>query len=198
MPHRERALQITRALEALRVPSAVIDRGGRFRWLNRGAADFLGERVDQPLSAVIAPEDRRPVREHFARKLEGKTDSKAYAMTVISSGGERVRVRVSSVPFWEGDRIAGVFGIAWPVDESVVEAALAPSLTVRQHETLALLAEGLGTAAIAERLGIAEETARNHIRGLLGALGAHSRLEAVVEGHRLGLVHPRAQPRRPD
>ena len=102
------------------------------------------------------------------------------------------------MPFWEGDRIAGVFGIAWPADDSALETTPAASLTVRQNEALALLAEGLGTAAIAERLGVAEETARNHIRGLLGALGVHSRLEAVVEGQRLGLVHPRVQPRRPD
>src|SRR5215217_3285189 len=106
MPHRERALQITRALEALRVPSAVIDRGGRFRWLNRGAADFLGDRVGQSFSAVVAPEDRSLAREHFDRKLDGETDPTTYAMTLIASNGERVLVSVSSVPYWEGDRIA--------------------------------------------------------------------------------------------
>jgi DNA-binding CsgD family transcriptional regulator len=194
MQQREQALYITRALEALRVPSAAVDRDGRIRWLNRGATELVGDRVGEPFPAVIAPEDRRVACDNFSRKLAGEADSSTYAVTLLALGGERVRVRVSSVPFWEGDRIAGAFGIAWPVRLSGPSVAAAPSLTGRQRQTLALLAEGLGTAAIAERLGIAEETARNHIRGLLGALCVHSRLEAVVEAHRLGLV----QPRRPD
>jgi DNA-binding NarL/FixJ family response regulator len=53
-----------------------------------------------------------------------------------------------------------------------------------------LLAEGLETPEIARRLGVAEETARNHIRALLRATGAHSRLEAVLIGMRLGAVAP--------
>jgi two-component system, NarL family, nitrate/nitrite response regulator NarL len=70
-------------------------------------------------------------------------------------------------------------------------AGTAPELTARQYETLALLADGLGTPDIAARLGIAEETARNHIRALLRQLDVHSRLEAVVRAYRLGLLNPR-------
>jgi DNA-binding NarL/FixJ family response regulator len=55
---------------------------------------------------------------------------------------------------------------------------------------LHLLGEGLETADIAKRLGIADETARNHIRALLRATGAHSRLEAVVMGMRMGVLDP--------
>ena len=64
-------------------------------------------------------------------------------------------------------------------------------LTPRQLETLQLLGEGLETKGIAERLGVAEETARNHIRAVLRVLEVHSRLEAVVAGLRLGLLRPR-------
>ena len=199
MPHRERAVHITRALEALRVPSAVIDRGGRVRWLNRGATDVVGACVGEPFAAVIAPEDLEVARDHFARKLGGEADSTTYTITLIAKGGERVPVRVSSVPFWEDGEIVGVFGIAWPVrragaGEPCAEQPAAPGLTSRQQETLELLADGLGTVELAQRLGVAEETARNHVRALLGALGVHSRLEAVVQVYRLGLV----QPRRPD
>jgi PAS domain S-box-containing protein len=186
MPHRA---QITNALEALRVPLAVVDRGGRLRWLNRGATDVVGDRVGEPFSAVIAPEDRETACSYFARKVEGAAESTTYSMTLIAKGGERVPVRVSSVPLWEDDEIVGVFGIAWPVGLGG-DGPAAPALTARQHETLELLADGLGTAEIAQRLGVAEETARNHVRALLGALGVHSRLEAVVRGYRLGLVQP--------
>jgi DNA-binding CsgD family transcriptional regulator len=64
----------------------------------------------------------------------------------------------------------------------------AASLTARQREVLVLLGEGLSTAAIAARLGLSKETVRNHVRAVLQELGAHSRLEAVVEARRRGLL----------
>lgn len=61
-------------------------------------------------------------------------------------------------------------------------------LSGRQHEVLELLAAGIPAREIAVRLGIAEATARNHIRHLLRKLGCHSQLEAVAVAHRAGLV----------
>jgi DNA-binding CsgD family transcriptional regulator len=51
-----------------------------------------------------------------------------------------------------------------------------------------LLGEGASTEMIAQRLGIARETARNHIRAVLRELNARTRLEAVVEAHARGLL----------
>jgi DNA-binding NarL/FixJ family response regulator len=50
------------------------------------------------------------------------------------------------------------------------------------------LASGQSTEAMAHALGVSKETVRNHVRGLLAGLGVHSRLEAVMRGHELGLV----------
>jgi DNA-binding CsgD family transcriptional regulator len=61
-------------------------------------------------------------------------------------------------------------------------------LTPRQRETLAMLGEGVTTRELMHRLGVSRETARNHIRGVLQALGAHSRLEAVTNARHLGLI----------
>lgn len=61
-------------------------------------------------------------------------------------------------------------------------------LTPRQAEVLQLFGEGLSTAAIASRLGVAVEPARNHIRAVLRGLGVHSRLEAVSESLERGLL----------
>ncbi len=55
----------------------------------------------------------------------------------------------------------------------------ARSLTAREREILRLLANGLRSAAIAEKLCISHTTVRNHIQHILAKLGAHSRLEAV-------------------
>ncbi len=61
-------------------------------------------------------------------------------------------------------------------------------LTPRQRQVLGLLADGVPAKTIAARLGIAEVTVRNHIRGILVELGCHSQLEAVAEGRRRGLL----------
>jgi DNA-binding CsgD family transcriptional regulator len=61
-------------------------------------------------------------------------------------------------------------------------------LTLRQRQVLQLLAAGLSTERIARELGITRNTVRNHIRAILLELRSTSRLAAVSEGRRLGLL----------
>ena len=60
-------------------------------------------------------------------------------------------------------------------------------LTRRELEVLRVVADGLGTAAAAERLRITRTTVRNHVQNILAKLGVHSRLQAVAYAarHRL-------------
>jgi len=62
------------------------------------------------------------------------------------------------------------------------------TLSRRQREVLELLADGLSARQIAERLGIAETTARNHIHALLCRLGCHSQLQAVAVARQTHLI----------
>ncbi len=55
-----------------------------------------------------------------------------------------------------------------------------PDLTRRELQILRMVAEGLRTQAIAEKLNISEATVRNHVQNILTKLEAHSRLEAVA------------------
>ena len=64
----------------------------------------------------------------------------------------------------------------------------ADELTEREREVLALVAEGLPNAAIAERLVVSVHTVRNHIASLSAKLGAHSKLEALSIAVRQGLL----------
>jgi DNA-binding NarL/FixJ family response regulator len=64
----------------------------------------------------------------------------------------------------------------------------AAALTAREQETLVLLADGAGTVEISERLGVARNTARNHVQRVLEKLGARSKLEAVAIARREGLI----------
>ena len=72
--------------------------------------------------------------------------------------------------------------------ESAAHRKIVEPLTTRELEVLRLLASGTSTAAAAEALGISTATLRAHVQAVLRKLGAHSRLEAVAEAARLGLV----------
>jgi DNA-binding NarL/FixJ family response regulator len=68
----------------------------------------------------------------------------------------------------------------------------APLLTDREREILVLLSEGKSSEEITTRLVIAQHTTRTHIRNLMQKLNVHSRLQAVAEAVRLGLIEPPA------
>jgi pimeloyl-ACP methyl ester carboxylesterase/DNA-binding CsgD family transcriptional regulator len=54
------------------------------------------------------------------------------------------------------------------------------SLTSRERDVLARLAEGMSNGQIAESLYISEKTVRNHVTNILDKLGVHSRARAIV------------------
>ena len=61
-------------------------------------------------------------------------------------------------------------------------------LTPRELQVLAMLAEGMSNSAIAGSLSVSTNTVRNHVQSVIEKLGAHSKLEAVTEAIRQGLV----------
>lgn len=67
-------------------------------------------------------------------------------------------------------------------------ARMVESLSPREIEVLALLAEGASNKAIAFRLGISEHTVKFHVTSVMAKLNAGSRTEAVTLGIRQGLI----------
>jgi DNA-binding NarL/FixJ family response regulator len=65
---------------------------------------------------------------------------------------------------------------------------VAAEFTSRELEVLKLLAEGLDTAGMSHRLGIAPHTIEWHVRNLIEKLKVHSKLQAVIAAARLGLI----------
>jgi DNA-binding NarL/FixJ family response regulator len=62
------------------------------------------------------------------------------------------------------------------------------TLSARQREILQMLADGMQTDAVAERLGLSTETVRTHTKRILAKLEASTRTQAVAIGIRHGLI----------
>jgi len=72
--------------------------------------------------------------------------------------------------------------------QTLRDAGFDEPLTPREIQVLELLAEGLPNKAIAERLGISDQTAKFHVASISGKLGAANRTDAVRRAVRRGLI----------
>jgi len=70
-------------------------------------------------------------------------------------------------------------------------APIEEPLTKREKEVLELLADGLTDRQIAGQLCIAESTAKNHVRSILGKLDVSNRTQAAIEAIERGLLKGR-------
>ena len=175
------------ALEDVNVPAYAVDRFGIIRWINSAAKKLVGDVRGRQQSSVVVPEHAREAKESFLRKMMGTEKSTEGTVVVTGPDGERVQVEISSAPLHEGHRIVGVFGLVRHRTKSAPPQPH-PHLTPRQNQVLHLLAHGHSTSQIAAELHLSVDTVRNHIRRMLRALGAHSRIEALAVAHREGIL----------
>lgn len=68
------------------------------------------------------------------------------------------------------------------------KSTVVSELSDREIEVLKLIADGLSNKEIAEKLFIAEGTAKNHVSNILSKLEARDRAQAVARAKELGLV----------
>jgi DNA-binding NarL/FixJ family response regulator len=71
---------------------------------------------------------------------------------------------------------------------STALSGLNETLTPREMQVAALLAEGLPNKAIAARLGVSDQTVKFHVSSICGKLGASNRTEAVRLAVRGGII----------
>jgi PAS domain S-box-containing protein len=188
-------------VEGLTVPASLHDTNGVFVSINAGAekasgltrAHWVGRHFLEP----VPPDARRHVEGQFMRAIE-TGEPTHFETPFVDAGGHLRWTRAQHLPLSEDGEIIGVLILAWDAREPAYETVspgLRPQLTPRQREILDLIAAGRSTEEIARELTLAPDTVRNHLRNLLRELDAHSRVEAVANAQRLGLLA--ARPLRP-
>ncbi len=151
-----------RYLRAGLVPAAarlqLLSSSGERKWVSVSPMVVSGILKDAPLLVHLF--DEASEAEHFSSAKESVSDA------LVAGGAEILSHHPADLP----------------------SQSEAQSLTRRELEILRLVALGKDAPSIAAELGISRHTVRNHIRNLRHKLNATTKLDAVVQGIRLGIL----------
>jgi DNA-binding NarL/FixJ family response regulator len=144
-----------------------------------------------------APGDTESMLLQLARRLESPVvvftaDGGARQLSDALKAGVKGYVRKDSPP---EDLIRaiqaalrGEFYIDPALSSTIVLEEGDRTLTARQREILQMLADGMQTDAVAQKLGLSTETVRTHTKRILAKLDADTRTQAVAIGIRNGMI----------
>jgi two-component system nitrate/nitrite response regulator NarL len=141
-------------------------------------------------SKVVVLTGVRDPEEHHAAMRQGAMGvvNKETSVDMLLKAIERVHAG----ELWLNRHMTAklVTGMRRDLDTPKPAAAADPSaqLTSREHEIIALVAEGLKNKQIADRLCISEATVRHHLTSILKKLDVSDRLELLIYAYQNNLV----------
>jgi DNA-binding CsgD family transcriptional regulator len=169
------------------------------RWVtgNAAACDLLGiPREEIPwrtMDDFTAPSERKRLEEQWGAFLASGGAEGWYQLYVPDRGPVPVEFSATAnvlparhlsvfIPPDEVDPAESRSTLAreTPWAPVVVEGSGRLQLSEREREVMTLVASGLQSGEIAERLFLSPETVKSHVHNALGKLGAHTRAHAVA------------------
>jgi DNA-binding NarL/FixJ family response regulator len=154
--------------------------------LDGGEDDLLSElaaRADSaPAVVLLAPEATALAPEALRTGVRAVLGADAAAPEILAA----VQAVAAGLTVLHPEVLEGLLSSLPP--PAIRPLPATQTLTPRELEVLAMLAEGLGNKIIARRLAISEHTVKFHLGSIFGKLGVSSRTEAVTLGARQGLI----------
>jgi PAS domain S-box-containing protein len=190
-------LRLRMAFEQSRNPMLIADDQRRWVTGNDAACELLGiAREGIPwyrMDDFTPPSERQKLEEQWQELLASGGAEGWYQLYVPNRGPVPVEfsatanvlpARHLSVFIPADEASHGQAGDA-PAHEAawrpvMVESSGQSPLTDREREVMTLVASGLQSAVIAERLFLSPETVKSHVQNAMGKLGAHTRAHGVA------------------
>lgn len=167
-------------------PIVLLDEDRRIVDLNGPALSLLGvedkrELVGKSIEESIRPEEREQAVRDWDTSLH--TGEYTGSRVLVRADGTEVPIDFAARLADIGDRRLAMYVVAANNPAYKPSARLADQLPLRsrEREVVTLIALGLDTAEIAERLYISPSTVRTHVRNAMARLGAHTRAQLVAK-----------------
>lgn len=143
-------------------------------WLIRPYLSSVRERLRSRREPLRAPTLPRHAAEEAEPSYNERPDTKEPAPSYTALVRSQVEPSTPSAPL--------------SLESSDSQPPFAESLTKRELEVLALVAEGLTNREIAQKLIITPGTAKVHISNIYGKLSVKRRVQAVAKAQELGIL----------
>ena len=169
--------------------------------LMRGGLNFTTLRVNSEAEFVRAVQDFAPdvvlsdhARQTFNARsaLEHLRTARPTTPLIVVTGALSEQLVVEYIRAGAADYVskANLARLQPAIEKSVESRRRLERLTPRQREVLRLVADGLSTAEVAQRLGLSIKTVETHRTALMDRLGMHHLAGLIRFAMQVGLVLP--------
>jgi PAS domain S-box-containing protein len=170
-------------VERSRNPIAVFNERGSHLAVNAATCEFFGVSRDEfdqsQLGHLLTPAEHSTLEDEW-RRLWAKRDLSGVRV-FTRADGSHVRLEYAArTAVADGRRVAVIVIIRQKRARELSRVGRAGELTRREREVVSLVALGLTSPEIAEKLRISQTTVRTHVRHSMTKLGARTRAHLVA------------------